>query len=639
MKIQLVRPLLTFAILLVLQLSTGAMTKSASSTLKVQAGEIENSASLFKILEQPKLTEQQQNYLQALHLHKQGQYYFAAVDTSLLKQNASFSLQLPDWKRTYTVEAYENDSGIGGRLVLKGIPIAAEGEVILVLYKDMVTGVLELDHQRFRLFPLGGGLHVLVAQDAEPVEECQMGATTSGYQKSKPTETQDSSVPDDEDYYSVEKSMLGECKVRLLFAYTNAVDRASPDILSKIITDVNDFNRINQNSGVGFQVELACVTEVNYTESGTSTRDPLGNGWNTPTDLVRFWNPNDGFMDQVHNLRNQYDADLCQLYTTNLDGSGGFAMDFLVGANDAFCASLWNNGGFTPTHEFGHLFGMRHDVFVDNTLLPFPFGHGYTYTGTGTNFRTVMAYTNACTAAGQTCGVIPNWSNPDVNFNGNATGNGLADNALVANARDQTVAGFQGNVNHKSVFINDVIRVREFASLYGVRTLRTNGRRVAYNSGSSGEYVAADWIILQPGFVARSGASFKASLSSPCTLLKRQDWQLTEEDSILQRSNALQTESAKTITVDKTQFEAQFFPNPANQEARLTYQLPANGPVRIAIYDLNGQQVQLLVEQDLQEAGVHQLSIATANLSAGSYFCRIQTASHQKTVRFAVIHQ
>jgi hypothetical protein len=66
-------------------------------------------------------------------------------------------------------------------------------------------------------------------------------------------------------------------------------------------------------------------------------------------------------------------------------------------------------------------------------------------------------------------------------------------------------------------------------------------------------------------------------------------------------------------------------PNPFNPSTRISYQLPAPAMVRLAVYDLLGREVALLV-QGLREAGNHTLEFDARGLGTGVYLCRIEAA-------------
>jgi hypothetical protein len=65
-------------------------------------------------------------------------------------------------------------------------------------------------------------------------------------------------------------------------------------------------------------------------------------------------------------------------------------------------------------------------------------------------------------------------------------------------------------------------------------------------------------------------------------------------------------------------------PNPFNPSTSVSFILPTEGPVRLAVYDLLGQQVASLVNGSLA-AGRHQVSFDASHLATGIYVYRLET--------------
>ncbi len=65
-------------------------------------------------------------------------------------------------------------------------------------------------------------------------------------------------------------------------------------------------------------------------------------------------------------------------------------------------------------------------------------------------------------------------------------------------------------------------------------------------------------------------------------------------------------------------------PNPFNPSTRISYRLPESGPVRLAVYNLLGQEVRLLVDH-VQTAGSYSVQFDGAGLSTGVYFYTLRT--------------
>ncbi len=67
----------------------------------------------------------------------------------------------------------------------------------------------------------------------------------------------------------------------------------------------------------------------------------------------------------------------------------------------------------------------------------------------------------------------------------------------------------------------------------------------------------------------------------------------------------------------------QNYPNPFNPETTIRYALPQPGKVRLAVYDLMGHELAVLVDE-LKSAGWHEIRFPAAALPSGSYVYRLQ---------------
>lgn len=67
---------------------------------------------------------------------------------------------------------------------------------------------------------------------------------------------------------------------------------------------------------------------------------------------------------------------------------------------------------------------------------------------------------------------------------------------------------------------------------------------------------------------------------------------------------------------------AQNYPNPFNPVTTISYTLPVNSNVKLAVYNLLGEEVAMLVNSE-QQAGVYNISFDAAGLASGTYIYRI----------------
>ena len=215
--------------------------------------------------------------------------------------------------------------------------------------------------------------------------------------------------------------------IRVIVAYTAAAARRYGDIETDLIAlAIEEANQTFRNSGIGnVQLEVAYAYQTTYVESGTHFEH-----------VFRFADQRDGYMDEVHALRAEHQADVGLLIVHDPNGCG-LAAEVFARPERAFavvhheCAANMYSLG----HEIGHLIGARHDEALDDSVKPFAFGHGYVH---GNEWRTMMSYKDSCGG----CMRLPVWSNPDVMVRGVPAGNASSDNARVIAESAGRVAGF-----------------------------------------------------------------------------------------------------------------------------------------------------------------------------------------------------
>jgi hypothetical protein len=217
---------------------------------------------------------------------------------------------------------------------------------------------------------------------------------------------------------------------------------------------VAETNTAFANSGINSRIRLVHVAELDYSEGFQTSIQTL---------LSRLSSPNDGHMDEVHALRDQYQADLVQLIGSST--SGGCGVGYLMRGSSnrlferqafSYTAARCISPGYTLAHELGHNLGSNHALGDPGGFGAFNYSYGYKDPEHG--FRTVMAY--PCEP--ESCPRVLHFSNPDVSYNGHPAGAAFADNArsinnvraLVANFRVGNGAG-SGNAcaNKRSTFV------------------------------------------------------------------------------------------------------------------------------------------------------------------------------------------
>jgi peptidyl-Asp metalloendopeptidase len=209
---------------------------------------------------------------------------------------------------------------------------------------------------------------------------------------------------------------------------------------------ITETNTGYSNSGVNQRLRLVHTEEVSYSEVG----------FNWSTALSHLKGTSDGYIDNVHTLRDTYGADEVAMIVNNSVYCGmGYVMQYVNSsfATSAFClvSRTCATGNYSFAHELGHNMGCAHDRA--NAGVTGAYDYSYGYQAPDNAWRTIMAYN--CTVS---CSRLNYWSNPDVSYGGQAMGviytsPSAADNRRALNNTAYTVANFRQAVAQDAVTV------------------------------------------------------------------------------------------------------------------------------------------------------------------------------------------
>lgn len=229
--------------------------------------------------------------------------------------------------------------------------------------------------------------------------------------------------------------------IDLLVVYTQAsrILYGKTALEAMITAAVADANTTYYNSQINGMLNLKAMVEVAYVEDGNMTNA-----------LSRLQGATDGYMDNVHALRETYAADVVSLVCEDTSSAGiGYVMTAPSTGFAPFAFDVVYSGalsGLTLPHEIGHHMGCQHNRENASSAGAYPYAYGMRRcTVDGSGFRSVMSY--YCSDAPR----IPYFSTPNLIYNG--TPLGIAYEADPANSSDNvrcvnntvaTVAVFRG---------------------------------------------------------------------------------------------------------------------------------------------------------------------------------------------------
>jgi len=214
---------------------------------------------------------------------------------------------------------------------------------------------------------------------------------------------------------------------------------------SFIDTAISQVNTSYANSGVTPRLRLVYRAEIPYTEDTS----------NLNSDIERLQAKSDGFMDEIHTLRDTYNADLVSLFTgpTAPYCNATYNMDYVSHSFESLAFSTVNVTCATSNYSFAIALGASQGAQTneDPDILPYLYAHDYI--DVLHDFRTIMANDSA-SCPGGSCTHLLYWSNPNLTWNGYPMGvpenqPNPAENWKVLNNTAWTVANFRSTDSYE----------------------------------------------------------------------------------------------------------------------------------------------------------------------------------------------
>ena len=337
------------------------------------------------------------------------------------------------------------DRALPGGFAWNGTTPAGD-DVLIVMNGGDMTAHANVDGVIYEIRPLGDGVHAVIEidssgdideEDAPPLPDIVAGAVDT-------TPSSDGT-----------QRLGGTVDVMIMWtqaAETAAGGAAAMQALVNLM--ISQTATIHSNSNIAHAVNLVHSAKVSYTESGSGGTDLQRLMCDGRTDWPNFTPPNpcenEIYMNDLHDLRNTYGADLVSLIVDEPSFGGVAYTPSALGYSynddiNSFAVINWDaaTSQYSYTHEIGHNQAAMHnrEASQPGPGLYADYAAGHINNGV---YRTVMAYSTGCNLG---CTRQMVMSNPDVSIdlgpNTYPTSNGAAleDNARVLDEWADEVSG------------------------------------------------------------------------------------------------------------------------------------------------------------------------------------------------------
>lgn len=547
--------------------------------------------------------------------------------------NGVLPITIPGINKTLVAKPSEIEYISDENYVWKGDFKKADGYVKLICKNNEIFGSIQVDDKFFEIQSFEPGKNVLIEYNND-----ELSKTTCGNLNS--TEHVDTKVIDQPNLLK-SATITTRAEVRVLVLYTDAANSVVTNINNTATLAISQMNDALSNSAVysNLVMTLAGVERLAFTE----TSDIITDADNLSINAT------------ANNLRNTHEADLVILLTDgNYDSNTTYGVVDNIGPinADAYAiveADMSTSSRYTFAHEACHLFGGRHNDDPSGT-----YEHGYTFKTGIWPFRTDR-YTIMCKTSGDTR--ILYYSNPDVQYNSQATGNATSnDVARKLETEALTVEAFRAFTPPLSAYISGPIK--------GYNSGTYTWSAVVSSGTSPYTYL---WEYSLDGFNYTGTFGTSQSVTAPLPLDNDLYLRLTVNSSDGQSAidfhttlnldagsaAAIISKSATitpTTTIDPIQVKTaqiaddtdlfiplkiSIFPNPVSEGTTVSYFVSKNAFVQVEILNSDGKKVNALVSEK-QDKGQHFINFNRNKLNSGIYFCKLTVDGKSTTTKFIV---
>jgi len=376
--------------------------------------------------------------------------YTAKIDevTTSVEETTSIRGSIKNFELGYFVLS-TTDGRTLGRIE---IPEERETFSIKPIEDSQAHNLLEIDRQKSNFLPSGGAMEPpsLSDQNLKDSEPFGDNSTPTHESLNYDNSSDMNDVSNNVATNQLESDPYEQVTVDVMVVYTpNAKDWASDNegsIDNVIDQAMYTGNEVLENSKTYLDINLVHSAEVDYEEAD--------DGQDSRTDLERLTDTDDGHMEEVHDWRDEYNADLVALFAEVHDVGGiawllrvesgwpsyGFSLTRVQQASDSY----------THIHELGHNMGLHHHKEQNQREGPGLYDYSAGWRDPEKEICTVMTYEDGdYFDDGKDTYRIPFFSNPNIEYEGVPIGDpDDADNARTVREMKHEISDYRKEEYH-----------------------------------------------------------------------------------------------------------------------------------------------------------------------------------------------
>jgi hypothetical protein len=330
---------------------------------------------------------------------------------------------------TINLHRREVTEGFDGGVVWTG-DAGNDGYGVLVVNGNRISGSIEAGRRHFLIDSVNGGVTHLVREIDTEAYPQDIHVTPKAKRSSVKPAMKTGRATTTITYATLMVAVTAKAKVILGSTFAD-----------KIKVDIALVNQGLASSGVPLRYKLVGIRSVQagYNErAGADSAQPLYDI--TAGTVYNF--------TALRTARTTLKADLVTMYADRPEYCGiawvnypGLSADYAFSVINAAC-----QGTVTLAHEMGHNMGLHHDRYVEPAAPNSQYNYGYVNIPGA--FRTIMSYSDKCSAAGIFCTRITYFSTPLRSYLGRPVGiaagqPGAADAARLLKVNRAGIAAFR----------------------------------------------------------------------------------------------------------------------------------------------------------------------------------------------------